>query len=90
VMAVPYVFQGGDASPNVPGGWAPPGWQSDLWTAAFFLGLTSFVLALVTDRHEYRRGSSSGQGIAALAIVLAIVGAFVWALPVVLEAGSGL
>jgi hypothetical protein len=49
-----------------------------LWWVALPLGLTSFVLALVSRRREWER-RSRGRRRANLALAVAIVGAVVWA-----------
>ena len=73
---------------------APPGQElallSDLWFLAFLVGVTSFVLALVSRSKERGHRSRSGRRCAAAALALAIVGACVSSIPVLLQAGTGL
>ncbi len=68
----------------------PPDWQHDLWIGAFFVGTTSFVLALVREREERRRHSRSGRRLAGLTLVIATLGACVWILPALVVASEGL
>ena len=63
----------------------PPGHEGDMWRGAFFVGVTSFVLAIIARRRVGKR-----QGVAKLALGVAIFGAIVWVFPACVEAGSGL
>ena len=76
--------------PVTPGFTPPHDQASDMWTTAFVVGTTSFVLALIARRTERLRRSASGRRLARRALVVAIVGACVWALPECVLAGSGL
>lgn len=89
VMAVPQLV---DALswPADPEFSPPPGWQRNLWVWAFFVGTTSFVLALVRRRKERRRHSRSGRRLAGLTLLVAILGACVWLFPTCVLAGNAL
>lgn len=67
----------------------PSGWQSRVWGAAFWLGVSSMVLAIVAIRRERPRRSRSGQFLAWSAAFIAAVGACVWFWPVFVLARNG-
>jgi len=79
-MAIPFVQQVWDTTLHS-GQSYPAGWQQDLWRTAFVVGSTSFALALVSERRERRRRSRSGRVCAVIALVIAVYGACIWALP---------
>jgi len=87
-MAMPFFIQSFSFS-ALPGE-TYPGWRQDLWGMAFVVGVTSFVLALVSQRKERQRRSRSGRLCAGLAVAVAIIGACVWSLPAIVQAGAGL
>jgi len=66
------------------------GWRNTTWVVAFFVGLSSFLLSLVSRSRERLRRSRSGKRWVRVALTLALVGACAWALPLIAEAGSGL
>jgi len=68
----------------------PPGWQLDLWVGAIFVGATSFLLAVKRRFGESRPRSPSGRRLATITLVVATVGACVWAFPGCIVAGNGL
>jgi hypothetical protein len=88
VMAIPFFVQSWSFS-ALPGQ-NYPGWRQTLWTLAFFVGVPSLVLALVSGYREYHRGSRSGRRWAAVAQALAVLGACVWMFPACIQASTGL
>jgi hypothetical protein len=63
------------ANPDWEGSWAL---ASDAWSVAFLVGVLSLVLALLVRRWERKRGSTRGQRLAGVAVLAAILGAFMW------------
>jgi uncharacterized membrane protein YkgB len=85
-LALPYFIQALNSDAGAePGDWPLPGWQHDVWNVAWLVGVTSVVLAIGALRQVGRRKALSG-----LALGVAVVGAFVWALPACVEASTGL
>lgn len=95
-MAIPYLVQASgyeslpDPTTGLPSYLPPDGWQRSLWRLAFAVGISSFVLSLMRHTQERQRGARSGVRLARYALAVGILGACVWALPVCVEASTGL
>ena len=88
VMAIPFFVQSFSFSAQP--GQTYPGWRQDLWSLAFFVGVSSFALALVSGSRERRRRSRSGRRSAGVALAIAVLGACVWMFPACIQASTGL
>ena len=88
VMAIPFFMQSFSFS-ALPGQ-SYPGWRQGLWFWAFFVGVSSFVLAVVSSKRERERRSRSGKRYAGVAVALAVLGACVWMFPACIQASTGL
>jgi len=89
-LTVPYVFFASSGYFAFPGDVPPPSWEKTLWVVAFFVGTPSLFIGHTSLRRERRRSSRKGWYLAAATVVAAWIGAIIWALPLLVEAGSGL
>jgi hypothetical protein len=87
-MAIPFFVQSFSFS-SLPGQ-TYPGWRQDLWFWAFFVGVSSFVLAVVSSKRERERRSRSGKRYAGVALALAVLGGCAWMFPACIQASTGL
>jgi hypothetical protein len=88
-LAVPYAVLSSNYFGS-PGDVPPSGRQKAIWIVAFFVGTPSLVIGWVSRGREFRRRSRPGWWLSGITIVAALVGASVWAWPIVLEAATGL
>ncbi len=92
-MAVPYALQTanyeGDWSTNPPNLLPPRGWQSQLWGAAAIVGLLALGFAIY-QLWPPKASLRLAVLLARAALILAILGACVWAFPVCIGASAGL
>lgn len=91
-MAIPCLFSMEEVSVPYGNGfiYVCTGWQGGMWGAAFFVGTSSLVLALVSLRRERKQRSRTGRVLAATTLVVAGLGASVWSFTLLVKASAGL
>lgn len=89
IMAVPFLLL---SLPyySFPGDVPPPGWQSALRGAAFWVGTPSLIIGIARYRRAGRSGDRRGRRWAGVLINLALMGAAIWVFPSCVEASTGL
>jgi hypothetical protein len=87
-MTVPYVLLSWNYY-GFPGDDPPSGWQQKLWGSAAIIGLLSLGFGIY-QLWPPKADSRLAVIVSKVALILAILGACVWSLPVCAEAASGL
>jgi hypothetical protein len=73
-----------------PGDYPPYGWEAKLYYLALLVGPSALLIGRMRQKRERDGRSRADEKVAKGTIVIALVGACVWAFPACLDASSGM